>query len=660
MADCGSSGTVLDRVARTAVLLSSGNNGTRTTSNGFEATKQLLSNLLGHAAVASQQPQQQQSMMGNNGTNMMMLPLHAPEEIVLEQPIQYPELGRQRYQQNVQQKMTIEQQRENHIGNSIIPHHATYISSQHYHHQQLQQPFQQYPMLDTRFNAAYVHQNPQYKQSIVMMNQQMMIQQQSLMATLEQQQRNLMLEQEKYRQHHETKLKQEVENVNVPQKLEDVVLDATDTGHEGHVQTASIEELSQAWYDSLHFDDKVDFATPTIMEGHEGIVNNVDMKELSKAWAQANAEFQSILDEQQQQQLHSNNHDEYYEDMNNMWAPGVDEDELASYDFVNKFADKGTDVTSTYTNNGTADTIPKINYMEEGMNHFNAGNIKEAIQSFEYEIQVNNPDSASAWRMLGKCHAENDMDREAIICLEHAIDRDPYCSDALLALGVSYVNELNTTKALRSLRTWITNHPKFAGIEVGIDVYGNNDNDTNSNQDGSQFDEVQQLLLQALEELTNSAPGDGSIVDNATVDAKADVLEALGVVYNVSRDYEAAIDSFRQAVALRPLDYQLWNKLGATLANSNQSHMALPAYQQAIQIKPRYARAWLNMAISHSNLQNYDEAVRCYLQTLSLNPNAVHCWSYINIALRCAEKWDLIPYASSQDITEFHNHYDFI
>jgi len=104
------------------------------------------------------------------------------------------------------------------------------------------------------------------------------------------------------------------------------------------------------------------------------------------------------------------------------------------------------------------------------------------------------------------------------------------------------------------------------------------------------------------------------------------------VVYNVSRDYDAAVDAFRRAINVRPRDYQLRNKFGATFANGNRSDEALPLYKVALSLKPKYARGWLNMAISHSNLHNYSEAARCHLQTLSLNPEARHVWSYLRIA----------------------------
>jgi peroxin-5 len=60
----------------------------------------------------------------------------------------------------------------------------------------------------------------------------------------------------------------------------------------------------------------------------------------------------------------------------------------------------------------------------------------------------------------------------------------------------------------------------------------------------------------------------------------ADVHVVLGVLYNLSREYDKAITSFKTAVQLKPQDYSLWNKLGATQANSIQSADAILAYQQ--------------------------------------------------------------------------------
>ena len=352
---------------------------------------------------------------------------------------------------------------------------------------------------------------------------------------------------------------------------------------------------------------KVDTANadPVVGDWDEGLYDNIaqgaTIESLSAAWAQAEAEYDC---EAAAVDLAS--------------GYGVDGDQLP-YQFQNSLPD---------THEHDKD------WMDVGLNEYNRGNLPEAIHAFETLVQMQD-DHAKGWYYLGKCHAENDLDVQAIACLERSVERDPFSPETLLALGVSHVNELNYKKALQNLKEWITHNPKYADLPSD-DLYG-------CAADESELDQVQGLLLRALEH-----------------EASPDVHEALGVVYNVSRDYEAAVASFERALSQRPQEYSLWNKLGATLANSNSSERALPAYNEALKLRPKYARAWLNMAISHSNLQNYDQAARCYLQTLSLNPSATHCWSYLRIALSCQEQWDLLPLVSNQDLKAFKKYYDFV
>ena len=73
------------------------------------------------------------------------------------------------------------------------------------------------------------------------------------------------------------------------------------------------------------------------------------------------------------------------------------------------------------------------------------------------------------------------------------------------------------------------------GLEIRVDEYS----------DGSLMDEVMQLMLQAhdWDQATSGPGGQGS---------DADVQIVLGVLYNVSHDYDSATAAFRQALLSRP------------------------------------------------------------------------------------------------------------
>ena len=379
-----------------------------------------------------------------------------------------------------------------------------------------------------------------------------------------------------------------------------------------HMQQQYIDKLQTMHHQSMGTDqnlvreNETNAMAPIVNDWDEALYDEIaqgaTMEDMAAAWAQAEAEYDR---------------------------------ENAAVNLASVYADQLDQFPYEFEHTSTAEAHQDVkDLMEAGLEEYKIGNIPEAIRTFETLVQMQD-DHARAWYFLGKCHAENDLDTKAIACLERSVERDPFSPETLLALGVSHVNEMNYKRALQSLREWITHNPKFAGISCD-DLYG-------SGPDESELDQVQGLLLRALD-----------------FEPSPDVHEALGIVYNVSREYEAAIACFERALSHRPRDYSLWNKLGATLANSNASEQALPAYHEALKLRPKYARAWLNMAISHSNLKNYDQAARCYLQTLSLNPSATHCWSYLRIALSCQEQWDLLPYVSAQDIKAFREHYDFV
>ena len=257
------------------------------------------------------------------------------------------------------------------------------------------------------------------------------------------------------------------------------------------------------------------------------------------------------------------------------------ENKMREYNFRagNRFDEPGSDV----------------DLFARGMELFRAGDVNEAVLVFEAAIK-RDAQVGEAWHVLGVCHCELDNDKVAIECFKRAVDIDPYNIDALRDLGTSYVNELNSVRALESLKAWLSHNPRYAGLSISADVHG----------DGSLMNEVLHMITEAQ----TFAPDD------------PDVLTVLGVLCNVSMDFDCAADCFQRAIELKPSDYSLLNKLGATLANANRSPQAIPYYAKALELRPNYARGWLNLGIAYANVSQNKEAAMAYLQALRLSPDA--------------------------------------
>ena len=54
----------------------------------------------------------------------------------------------------------------------------------------------------------------------------------------------------------------------------------------------------------------------------------------------------------------------------------------------------------------------------------------------------------------------------SVLLLGRSFQPSQWASFALLALGVSYTNELDQTRALHHLQHWLESHPEFAGLEL--------------------------------------------------------------------------------------------------------------------------------------------------------------------------------------------------
>jgi tetratricopeptide (TPR) repeat protein len=90
---------------------------------------------------------------------------------------------------------------------------------------------------------------------------------------------------------------------------------------------------------------------------------------------------------------------------------------------------------------------------------------------------------------------------------------------------------------------------------------------------------------------------------------------AQGVSCDNLKQYEEAIEAYRQALRLQPEYADAWYNLGITYGNLKKYGLASLAYEEAVRIEPEKASAWFNLGVAYY-FQDKREKVREIYQTL--------------------------------------------
>uniref|UniRef100_A0A671G4K9 PEX5-related protein n=1 Tax=Rhinolophus ferrumequinum TaxID=59479 RepID=A0A671G4K9_RHIFE len=285
---------------------------------------------------------------------------------------------------------------------------------------------------------------------------------------------------------------------------------------------------------------------------------------------------------------------------------------------------------------------------EEGLKRLKEGDLPVTILFMEAAI-LQDPGDAEAWQFLGITQAENENEQAAIVALQRCLDLQPNNLKALMALAVSYTNTGHQQDACESLKNWIKQNPKYKYlVKSKKGSPGLTRRMSKSPVDSAVLEGVKELYLEAAHQ-------NGDVID-------PDLQTGLGVLFHLSGEFNRAIDAFNAALTVRPEDYSLWNRLGATLANGDRSEEAVEAYTRALEIQPGFIRSRYNLGISCINLGAYREAVSNFLTALSLqrksrNQQQVphpaisgNIWAALRIALSLMDQPELFQAANLGDL----------
>ena len=247
----------------------------------------------------------------------------------------------------------------------------------------------------------------------------------------------------------------------------------------------------------------------------------------------------------------------------------------------------------------------------EGLKIMNeGGNLSLAALAFEAAVQKD-PQHVQAWCQLGSAQAQNEKESPAIRALEQALKLDPSNLPALMGLAISYTNEGYDSTAYRTLERWLaTKYPQIVSP----------DNLTLEGEMGFTDRHILQEKVTDLFIRAAQLSPDGEHMD-------PDVQVGLGVLFYGAEEYGKAVDCFEAALASTESGttnepqqaHLLWNRLGATLANSGRSEEAIAAYEKALTLKPNFVRARYNLGVSCINIGVYPQAAQHLLGALSMH-----------------------------------------
>ncbi|XP_056327448.1 PEX5-related protein isoform X2 [Danio aesculapii] len=290
------------------------------------------------------------------------------------------------------------------------------------------------------------------------------------------------------------------------------------------------------------------------------------------------------------------------------------------------------------------------NAFEQGQQKCRDGDLNSAVLLLEAAI-LQDPQDSEAWQVLGTTQAENENEQAAIVCLQRCLELHPNNLKALMALAVSLTNTGQQPEACEALHRWIRYNPRYSHL---LQDRSPLDGSPLPRRRGSSISPMSTLGCSQLVEVLELYQ---EAVQLNTEEVDPDLQTGLGVLFNLSSEFDKAVDAFNAALSVRPEDYLLWNRLGATLANGDRSEEAVEAYTRALELQPGFIRSRYNLGISCINLGAHREAVSNFLTALhqqrksrSHKVMSSNIWAALRIALSLMGQPELFQAASVGDL----------
>jgi tetratricopeptide (TPR) repeat protein/CHAT domain-containing protein len=106
-----------------------------------------------------------------------------------------------------------------------------------------------------------------------------------------------------------------------------------------------------------------------------------------------------------------------------------------------------------------------------------------------------------------------------------------------------------------------------------------------------------------------------------------------GVLQLKAENFEAAINSFSQAIKFKSDDHEAWNNRGVALERLGCYEDAITSYDQAIKFKPDCYEAWCGRGAALGHLGCHEDAIISYNQAIKFKLDDEVSWFFRGVAL---------------------------
>jgi predicted TPR repeat methyltransferase len=103
----------------------------------------------------------------------------------------------------------------------------------------------------------------------------------------------------------------------------------------------------------------------------------------------------------------------------------------------------------------------------------------------------------------------------------------------------------------------------------------------------------------------------------------AEIYNNMAVVFTDMSYFDAAIENLKKAIKINPNSSYFYHNMGHALIGQGKDEEAIEAYQEAINIEPNLAESYCSLGHLSNEMGNTEAATEAYKQTLNIEPHNV-------------------------------------